>query len=128
MRYTYSNKYSLLAEETMLQRREPHTYPPILKRVPVVANMHTKVWWDECNPKFLKLFKREYTLRWKTIHPLHITHSFIKLFAVKCPDIAHPDTHQQGAVVGRGGQRSTQTRGWGENRQARGEDPQCTHV
>lgn len=59
---------------------------------------------------------------------LHLTHSSVKSFAVKCPDIAHPDTHQQGAVVGRGGQRSTQTRGWGENRQARGEDPQCTHV
>lgn len=40
LRYTFNKKYSPVAEEIMLQKREPHTCPPLLKRVPVMANIH----------------------------------------------------------------------------------------
>lgn len=37
---TYNNKYSLLAEEIMLQRREPHTCHLIMMGGPAEANIH----------------------------------------------------------------------------------------
>lgn len=53
--YTYNNKYSLPAEEIMLQRREPHTYYPILMWGPVVANKHME---DVMRPMELKIAKQ----------------------------------------------------------------------